>query len=69
MYQEWGSGRREGEVRVAQLPFTQGAAVVSDGVARETRERQRRQRAREQLLRLNQKKREERVSREIVWHC
>ena len=40
---------------------TPGSSVVSD-VSREVKERQRKQRAREQLLKLNQRKREEKIA-------
>ena len=39
-----------------------GSSALADSLTREARDRQRRQRAREQLLRLNRKKREEKVS-------
>ncbi|KAL5467704.1 hypothetical protein EMCRGX_G031967 [Ephydatia muelleri] len=47
--------------RVIQLPFTQGA-VLSDTLAKEEKDKIRKQKAREQLLKLNQRKREERIA-------
>ena len=51
------------ETRTVQLPYSLDAGEgVMDPLQREEKDQQRRQRAREQLLRLNQRKREEKVS-------
>jgi actin-related protein 5 len=62
--QEWGSGSRAGDVRLAQLPYSPSLAtpLLMDAAGREARDRQRRERAREQLLKVNQRKREEKIA-------
>lgn len=47
--------------RVIQLPFTQ-AAALSDATVKEEKDKIRKQKAHEQLLKLNQRKREERIA-------
>ena len=56
-----------GERRMVQLPYSLEAGDGGmDPLQREEKDQQRRQRAREQLLRLNQRKREEKVSPPLV---
>ena len=56
-------GERSGDVRMAQLPYSPSLAtpLLVDSVGREAKDKQRRERAREQLLKINQRKREEKA--------
>lgn len=62
--QDWASGGRSDDIRVAQLPYSPSLAtpLLVDAAGKETRDKQRRERAREQLLKINQRKREEKIA-------
>ena len=65
-------GSRAGDVRLAQLPYSPSLTtpLLVDAAGREARDKQRRERAREQLLKINQRKREEKArgEKEIASH-
>ena len=56
-------GSRESDMRLVQLPYSPALAgpLLVDAASREAKDRQRRERARQQLLKVNQRKREEKV--------
>ena len=56
-------GRRSSDVRVIQLPYSPSltAPLLADSAGKEAKDKQRREKAREQLLKINQRKKEEKV--------
>lgn len=56
-------GKRSGDVRVVQLPYSPSLTtpLLVDTAGKEAKDKQRRERAREQLLKINQRKKEEKV--------